>query len=98
MRTSDLLGLGGLGALALKKLSEKRAKPTIPEGMQAGRNKRSMPNRERMPDMIGERNMSGPMMKKGGAVKSKSKSKSKSSASKRADGCAKKGRTRGKMI
>jgi len=49
-----------------------------------------------MSDMIGERNMSGPMMKKGGAVKSKSKSKS--SASKRADGCAKKGKTRGKMI
>jgi len=34
--------------------------------------------------------------KAGGAVKSKSKSKS--SASKRADGCAKKGKTRGKMI
>ena len=47
-----------------------------------------------MSDMIGERNMSGPMMKKGGAVKSKPKS----SVSKRADGVAKKGRTRGKMV
>ena len=90
MRISNLLGLGGLGALALKELSKKR-KPTVPEGMQAGR----MPDRRRMP-RTSERNMSGPMMKKGGAVKSKSKSKS--SASKRADGVAKKGRTRGKMV
>jgi hypothetical protein len=97
MRTSNLLGLGGgLGVLALKELSKKRAKPTISEGMQAGRMpaRRRMSDRGRMPDMIGERNMSSPRMKKGGAVKSKPKS----SASKRADGCAKKGKTRGKMI
>ena len=98
MRMSNLLGLGGLGALALKKLSEKRDKPTISENMQAGRMpaRRRMSDRGRMSDMTGERNMSSPRMKKGGAVKSKSKSKS--STSKRADGCAKKGKTRGKMI
>ena len=97
MRIPKLLSLG-LGALALKELSKKRDKPTISEGMQAGRMpaRRRMSDRGRMSDMIGERNMSGPMMKKGGAVKSKSKSKS--SASKRADGVAKKGRTRGKMV
>jgi hypothetical protein len=36
-------------------------------------------------------------MKKGGAVKAKAKPKA-SSASKRADGCAVKGKTRGRMI
>jgi hypothetical protein len=39
----------------------------------------------------------GPGMKKGGVVKAKTKAKA-SSASKRADGCAIKGKTRGKMV
>jgi hypothetical protein len=45
--------------------------------------------RNTMKQKFGEKNKFGMKMKKGGMV---------SSASKRADGCAKKGKTRGKMV
>jgi hypothetical protein len=49
--------------------------------------------RKRKAAMTGMPDMAEPAMKKGGKVKAKT-----SSASKRADGCAVKGKTRGKMI
>ena len=49
--------------------------------------------------MIAEEAPAGaPMMRKGGKVKKMAKGGSVSSASKRADGCATKGKTRGKLV
>lgn len=93
-KARDILGSGALGVLPAV-LSKN------PEGMRAfgllgnlAANKlEDREERKRKAAMTGmpEENVTG--MKKGGKVKGKS-----SSASKRADGCATKGKTRGKMV
>lgn len=47
---------------------------------------------------LGVAGMKPPGMKKGGSVKKAKGGSVKSSASKRADGCAQRGKTRGKMV
>jgi hypothetical protein len=64
---------------------------------QAQGNMRGRPMAEEV--MIAEEAPAGaPMMRKGGKVKKMAKGGSVSSASKRADGCATKGKTRGKLV
>ena len=90
---------GGLGLLGMA-LAKKRKK----EGMMGNRPMGNRPMVEDImggagmgaPDMVAEEAPAGAMMRKGGKVKKMAKGGS--AASKRADGCATKGKTKGRFV
>lgn len=92
-KARDILGSGALGALpALLSKNPQGMRAFGLLGNLAANKMEDREERKRKAAMAGMPAAAEPAMKKGGRVKAKS------SASKRADGCATKGKTRGKMI
>jgi hypothetical protein len=93
-KARDILGSGALGigpALLAKNPEMMRGFGLL--GNLAANKLEDREERKRKASMTGMPDMAEPAMKKGGKVKAKTPS-----ASKRADGCATKGKTRGKMV
>jgi hypothetical protein len=77
------------GAGAAQKGAQQAAQAVNPRYGQSKEEPYHLPKGQVTVEEIGEERVSGPRMRKGGSV---------SSASKRADGCATKGKTRGKFV
>ena len=81
---------------AMTNLAERRGTPVTLTGAPAGMPRMGMMGARGMAEGIARRAGAAPAMKKGGKVKKMAKGGS--TASKRADGCATKGKTKGKMV
>lgn len=84
---NKIAGSGGLGVMGMLLAKKKRAQERA-----AG----AMPGRPMAEEPMVSVDPAAPMMRKGGAVKKMAKGGS--TASKRADGCATKGKTKGRFV